>query len=223
MFSIAKFTPIDSAKTILYNRMLSNNSNRSENSTSSDMTVVPPSAPPSSLTEEFSSYFQIPWESAECNLVPRMQSITKNIDRICMILTQCPTLNVSMSENCALNAACAIGNMTLLTHLLNHPNLDLTNIPNAAVLEAAVNGNAQILFLLLKDVRFHPEDDVLAYAAAAGQMETVRLLLRDGRVDPTNDNCKALLWASESGDEAVEEMIYRDERVQRAIENFMEQ
>jgi len=81
--------------------------------------------------------------------------------------------------------------------------------------EAAEIGDALTVRLLLADGRIDPTtgNKALRHASTRGHVNVVRLLLADGRIDPTSKSSEALRIASEHGLADIVKLLLADRRV----------
>lgn len=121
--------------------------------------------------------------------------------------------------------AAAAGQVLIIDRLLAEPDDMFSNVGRTwcrAVWVAAQRGHADVLARLLVDRRYvHAHDSrttaalhaALQSAAAFGRLGAVQLLLRDVRVDPSRNNCRALRWAVRYGQAAAVELLQADARI----------
>jgi ankyrin repeat protein len=92
--------------------------------------------------------------------------------------------------------------LSILRTLLSDPNVDPSIDDNAAIKDAATDGNVGVVRLLLESSKVDPsagDNHALKWAAYNGHTEVVRLLLESGQVDPTAGNNFALRMAQKKG------------------------
>lgn len=128
----------------------------------------------------------------------------------------CEKVNPSSPSNRALSIACRQGGIGVLRLLLADPRVrGNTHSEKLAPADAAAQGRAAALRVLLKDNRFNPaynNNRALTDACSNGRVECVRILLGDGRVDPTALDSRALHMATVMGHLDVIKVLLQDGR-----------
>jgi ankyrin repeat protein len=106
---------------------------------------------------------------------------------------------------------------------MNYDDYDLSDEPeNDAIKGACEYGNTDLVKLLLKDDRIHPETSdnfPIRIASRNGHVDVVKLLLSDDRVDPSDHDDDAIRSASTNGHYDVVKILLEDKRVNPAAFN----
>ncbi|KAJ3006264.1 UNVERIFIED_CONTAM: hypothetical protein HDU68_004183 [Siphonaria sp. JEL0065] len=118
----------------------------------------------------------------------------------------------------ALMEAARIGvkSIDCLQVLLENDSLDPSDNDNAALVQAATKGHADVFRFILQDKRIDPSkpnNSAFIGACYAGNLEIVNLLLRDPRVHPGDQLNKALYNACLNGHVQIVRLLLADTRV----------
>lgn len=120
----------------------------------------------------------------------------------------------------ALVVACTQGNLELVELLL--PLVDPNELEGEALVRAAAHGRWEVAQALLADGRTEPNDDALIEACSAGfsMSRVARVLLEDGRFDPTAADNQAIVSAAAVGTAHTVRLLLDDGRADpRARDN----
>ena len=90
---------------------------------------------------------------------------------------------------------------------------------NKAVYDEAVKGNHDLVVGYYLTKGWIPQDDDLMEAAKSGADRVVRVLLLDGRVDPSAGDNDAIISAAENGHQEVVSLLLLDPRVDPSADN----
>ena len=71
----------------------------------------------------------------------------------------------------------------------------------------------EIVKIFLADSRYNPCNNDLKMAIKNGNLQALELLLRDGRVDPSDQDNQAVILASETGNLQALQLLLKDDRV----------
>jgi len=87
--------------------------------------------------------------------------------------------------------------------------------------EAIYNNDIEKVKILLQDKRIDPsvKNYAIRLTASRGQVEIVKLLLEDPRVDPTVENDQAIRYAAANGHTEVVKVFLQDKRVDPSTDN----
>jgi len=136
----------------------------------------------------------------------------------------------SKSLDAAFRIAIYYGNNEVARILLADPRVDPTSknqsLNNYAIWCACIRGNVEAVRMLLGRVDPTTDDNVcLRGVANAPEIlespEIVRLLLADGRADPTSKNNFAIRTASERGHKGIVRLLLADGRADPTVNNYI--
>ncbi|KAJ3071177.1 hypothetical protein HDU98_005694 [Podochytrium sp. JEL0797] len=114
-------------------------------------------------------------------------------------LLESDRVDPSAENNVAIQMVAMSGDVDLCRMLLADPRVDPSDDGNTALREAVLYNRLPIVELLLQHPRVRPGARNLADAVDCGYVEGVRLLLKDGRVDPSLNDNEVVLGAAENG------------------------
>lgn len=141
-----------------------------------------------------------------------------NVEAVKVLLTD-PRVDFTASDEIA-DLLIDKDEVTVLEQFLS----DLYLGDGTAIARAAVVGSVKILKLLLAQPDGDPtltvpyiEGDSLAQAIEAGEIESVRILLEDGRCNPSADSNKLLEHALINEQDEIIALLLADERVQEGL------
>ena len=140
---------------------------------------------------------------------------------IVAILLKDKRVDPSAENNDAICDAAAYGNSEVVELLLKHPSVNPAANDNYPIKIAAdghifVNSHFDVTAMLLKEKQVDPSAEysvALRYAAEAGNIRTVKLLLEDGRASPRDCASYALHTAIYHREYDVVEALLQDGRV----------
>ena len=107
---------------------------------------------------------------------------------------------------------CTNSYIGLIRFILNNKGLSFQTEYDYAIGEAAYYGNLEVVKLLLADKRVNPAA-AIKVASRKGNVEIIKLLLEDGRANPSSGNNYAIRKASENGHVEVVKLLLADKRV----------
>ncbi|KAJ3268041.1 hypothetical protein HDV01_003513 [Terramyces sp. JEL0728] len=103
---------------------------------------------------------------------------------------------------------CINGHFSTVKYLMDYVEPYESN--NLAIRQACINGNVDIIKLLLDDSRVDPSDhdnEAIKYASYFGHLKVVEMLLSDPRVDCNADKGMSLFYAIQNGHSGVVELL----------------
>lgn len=113
-------------------------------------------------------------------------------------------------------------NFSIVSSLLEFPNIDLAANDNEAFKLAVKKGVVSIVELLLKDSRVDPaanDNEAFKLASQNGHLEVVKLLLKDGRANPAANNNYVIRIAAKNGHLEVVKLLLKDPRVDPSVDD----
>ena len=152
---------------------------------------------------------------------------TKNIKLIEEFISQNKISNTCFSEGLSVAAMCGYTDVLKVLLTYKEAREELNNILWLCIEFAAMEDYIEIVEELLKykeipwNSKYIWEEIALTTALKKKHYKIVKLLLDDGRVDPSYDNNIALILASDYGKTEIVEKILQDKRVNSTIDkNF---
>ena len=128
--------------------------------------------------------------------------------------------NIALQNNLSFLLAVRNGNEEIVRLLLNDQRVNPADQNNEPIRIAAVRGYDVIFRLLINDQRVTPPPDTLEGALEHfGNVDIVRAILMDGRVDPAFNNSECIELAVDSGYKEVVQMLLDDGRADPARNN----
>ncbi|PRP77640.1 ankyrin repeat domain-containing protein 44 [Planoprotostelium fungivorum] len=134
----------------------------------------------------FLKYIQPDWSEQQANRIMWCAAASGHTDMIRYLLDN-TKVNPAASDNQALKFCVANGHVEATKLLLSDPRVDPSD-GNFVPKYVASSGSPELLELIIRDERVDPTQDesaVLTVAIVKEQTENVRVLLKDGRVDPS--------------------------------------
>jgi hypothetical protein len=139
---------------------------------------------------------------------------TKNVNIIELILKH-PDIDPSVYDNHAIIYASRTGNIEAVKILLKDPRVNIVTLYNNALTAAVTNDHINIVKLLIYDSRI--TNDILFSglynAVNYGKSKIVKLLLKDGRVDPSIHNNQLINLALLNKNTYIAKLLLEDSRV----------
>ena len=129
--------------------------------------------------------------------------------------------NLAVNDDCYLSLltrAVQGANAAVLTLLLEDGRADPTIKESVAVRIACQDGRADMLKLFLRDGRATPPDYCLSVSTAHNHLEVTQILLKDGRIDPTDLNNYYLKRALRESCEGIALLLVSDSRVRSTMD-----
>lgn len=146
--------------------------------------------------------------------------------RVCQLALQppfaCRHIDLSAIDNHLVKLAAEKGNESIVSLLLQDPQVDPVTNSNIPIGLASENGHSAVVSLLLQDARVDPTDNqnyAFRMAARSRQTAVVSLLLQDPRVDPAVLDNAAIKEASEKGHYEIIKLLLQDPRVDPAADH----
>jgi ankyrin repeat protein len=147
---------------------------------------------------------------------------------LCEFLLSLPNVDPTDGGSYALESACAKGHVEIVKLLLKDPRVDAWVPDNKHVRIAAYHCRHEIVSLLLRESsNVDPssrDNSALIWAVrnptnSSTSAQTVKLLLQDCRVDPSDDGNKAIQYAAMYNDEHVVKELLKHSRVDPSVNN----
>ncbi len=143
----------------------------------------------------------------------------KNGDiRSVRLLLEDPRVNPAENHNKAIIQASAHGHEDIVHLLMADTRVNPADENSIALYWAAINGYPKVVRLLLTELRINPVMTFLE-TCEEGQIESVRILLADPRVDPAVNHNQAIIKASSNGHVEIVRLLMADPRVNPADGN----
>jgi ankyrin repeat protein len=133
-------------------------------------------------------------------------------------LLQDHRVDPSIRDNYSIEIAAQNGHLSIVERLLHDPRVDVSN--DQAIGRAAEYGHLDIVICLSK--HSNPGGNLnyaIRHASLNGHIDIVNLLLKDRRVDPSDEDNRAVQWASRKGHLQVVKSLLRDGRVDPTADN----
>jgi len=141
-------------------------------------------------------------------------SILTNNLKFVKILLKDPRVDISINGNFPLVWACSKGYIGIVKYLLADPRINLNETDfNSALIEAMTQKQMEILRFLLDNSQFRPNIRFFGEAIIEDNIEIVKILLDDPRVDPSSAENFAIVIASTGGHPEMVKLLLADPRV----------
>jgi ankyrin repeat protein len=136
----------------------------------------------------------------------------KRLFDVVKVLLEDSRVDPSAESSHALKHAAMKNSFEIVELLLQDPRVNPSTEYNQPFL---LTNDVRIMKLLIQDKRFNPSDGnrAILQSAISGLTEQIRLLLQDGRVDPSVENNQAIIDASKHGNLEVVKLLLQDRRV----------
>lgn len=177
-------------------------------------------------------------------------AVVRNNHNNVSILLKYPDIDPSIHDNKVIHHAITNGHTEIVRLLLTDPRVDPTsnNVvriarennyldivyllvqdyradpidKSTAILWATMNRHVGLVRLLLSDPLLDLSDnEAIQYASYDGCIETVRILLEDGRLNPAINNNQAIIYATQKGHAEIVKLLLQDTRVDPTDQNNM--
>jgi ankyrin repeat protein len=133
---------------------------------------------------------------------------------VCRLLKH-PSVDPSANDNYAIREAMRNGHTRVVITLLHHPTANLASEFKSLFQKACERGDSNIVHHLLR-LGYDPRDDNgMGFNIAVSNHRNliVKLLLEDGRIDPTQEQSKSLRLAVLQNDIGIVDLLQQDGRV----------
>lgn len=146
-------------------------------------------------------------------------SAEKGHSEVVKLLLKDGRLNPGWKSNMAIWKAANNGDTAIVELLLADPRVDPSDHDNMAIIAALICGHIDIVKLLLTDKRVVVSEYNFEDVVRKSNVEIVRILLEDGRVNPSFDNNLPIRIATKNGNDRIVRLLLADDRVDPTINN----
>lgn len=121
--------------------------------------------------------------------------------------------DITASDNYAIRAAVYHGLTDTVEYLLNDDRVDPSVEDNVCLLTAVKKRYTDIVRLLLNHKKVTPSSTHIKWAVSGYHVDILKMLLKDGRVNPAEDNLSALSSAMNNQYMDIFKILLKDKRI----------